>query len=89
MLSVAAVAVGGDILPAVAVQAGAHAVGYLAVGVGVALIAAVPGGGVLTVVKMDVGGQGSLAHPAQGFGGIGRVVGVGSGMQGQQARVCG
>ena len=78
----AAVAVGGDILPAVAVQAGAHGVGQLTVGVGVALIAAVTGGGVRTVVKMKVGGQGSLAYPAQGFGGIGRVVGVGSGMQG-------
>ena len=59
----AAVAVGGDILPAVAVQAGAHGVGQLAVGVGVAILATVTGGGVLSVVKVDVGGQGSLAYP--------------------------
>ncbi len=59
----------------------------LAVRVGVALGTGVTGCCVLTVVKGYVGWQGGFAYPAQGFCRVGRVVGVGCGVQGQQARI--
>lgn len=87
ILSVAAVAVGGDGVGAVAVQTGAHGMDLLAVGVGMALCTGVTGGGVLPVVKVDIGGEGCFSHPAQGLGRMGGVVWIGSGVQGQQARI--
>lgn len=61
----------------------------LAVRVGMALCTGVTGGGVLPVVKVDIGGEGRFAHPAQGLCRVGRVVGVGGGVQGEQAGVVG
>ena len=56
---------------------------------GVAFFAADAGARVGAVVKVDVPGQGLHAHPAQGFTVVDGGVGVGGGVQGQQARIVG
>jgi len=83
----AAVAVGGYFLFAVAVQAVAHAVRCLSVGVGMTFFTTVTFGAVLTVMEEDALRQSRLANPPQRFSGVGRVVGMGGRMQRQQALI--
>lgn len=83
----AAVAVGGYFLFAVAVQTVAHAVRCLSVGVGMTFFATVTFGAVLTVMEEDALRQSRLANPPQRFSGVGRVVGMGGRMQRQQALI--
>ncbi len=59
----------------------------LGIRVGMALLAGDTGGGVLPMVEGNGVGQGGFTHPAKRLARIGRVVGVGRGVQGQQARV--
>ncbi len=86
-LFVTTVAAGGQLAGAVAVQAALHGVGKLLIRVRVTFAAGVAGGGVLAVVEGDGIRQWGAAHPAQGLTGMGRVVRICRGVQGEQAGI--